>query len=226
MWVVKIGGSLNTDPLLPEWLDLLVQLGGGRVTLVCGGGAFADEVRRAQAHWRFDDLAAHNMAVLAMAQSAYMAWGLNPKLQLATSEAEIRKVLHGGHTALWLPSEWLRSQPDRDANWDNSADSIALDLARSLNAERMVVVKSCAIEPSVGLQRAPRAGQWPDPPPEGVKELGSGPSFLEGLADAGVLDRRFIGLAQGAAFPIDVIQRAELARMRVLLLGETRANAS
>ena len=122
-------------------------------------------------------------------------WGLNPKLQLATSEAEIRKVLHSGHTALWLPNEWLRTQPDRDANWDNSADSIALDLARSLNAERMVVVKSCAIEPSAGL-----------------------PS----LAEAGVLDRRFIGLAAGAAFPIDVIQRAELARMRVLLLGGSR----
>ena len=63
MWVVKIGGSLNTDPLLPEWLDLLVQLGGGRVTLVCGGGAFADEVRRAQAHWHFDDLAAQGIMI-------------------------------------------------------------------------------------------------------------------------------------------------------------------
>jgi len=47
---------------------------------------------------------------------------------------------------------------------------------------------------------------------------------LPGLAAAGILDRRFIGLAQSAAFPIDVIQRAELARMRVLLLGETRSN--
>jgi aspartokinase-like uncharacterized kinase len=199
MWVVKIGGSLNTDPLLPQWLELLVQLGGGRVTLVCGGGAFADEVRRAQARWQFDDLAAHNMAVLAMAQSAYMAWGLNPKLQLATNEAEIRKVLHGGHTALWLPNEWLRTEPDGDANWDNSADSIALDLARSLNAERMVVVKSCEIDAT---------------------------ATLPGLAAAGILDRRFVGLAEGVAFPIDVIPRAELAQMRNLLLGESRATGS
>jgi len=139
------------------------------------------------------------MAVLAMAQSAYMAWGLNPKLQLATNEAEIRKVLHSGHTALWLPNEWLRSEPDGDTNWDNSGDSIALGLARSLNAERLVVVKSCAIEPTAGLP---------------------------GLAEAGILDRRFIGLAEGVAFPIDVIQRAELARMRVLLLGETRLNGA
>ena len=41
MWVVKIGGSLNNDPVLTQWLELLAQLGGGRVTLVCGGGGFA-----------------------------------------------------------------------------------------------------------------------------------------------------------------------------------------
>ena len=70
MWVVKLGGSLNGDPLLAQWLELLVQLGGGRVTVVCGGGGFADEVRRAQSHWHFDDVPAHNMAVLAMAQTA------------------------------------------------------------------------------------------------------------------------------------------------------------
>ena len=27
MWVVKIGGSLNHDPLLPQWLGMLSQLG-------------------------------------------------------------------------------------------------------------------------------------------------------------------------------------------------------
>lgn len=195
MWVVKIGGSLNDDPLLPDWLDLLVQLGGGRVTLVCGGGAFADAVRRAQSHWHFDDLAAHNMAVLAMAQSAYQAWGLNRRLRLARSEAEIRQVLHGGHTALWLPQSWLREQPDGATNWDNTGDSIALDLAQRLNAERLVVVKSCPVDAAAGLDE---------------------------LQQAGVLDRRFCVLARSASFPISVIQRQELARMRSLLIGEGR----
>ncbi len=195
MWVVKIGGSLNSDPLLPRWLELLATLGSGRVTLVCGGGAFADEVRRSQAHWRFDDLSAHNMAVLAMAQSAYLVHGLNPRLQLASTKPEVHRVLHSGGTAVWLPMDWLRETPGPYTNWDNSGDSIALDLARKLNAERMVVVKSCAIEPAATLE-----------------ELGA----------AGVLDRRFMTLARGAAFPIDVLQRTELARVRSLLLGEDR----
>jgi aspartokinase-like uncharacterized kinase len=195
MWVVKLGGSLNGDPLLPQWLELLGQLGGGRVTLVCGGGSFADEVRRSQAHWHFDDLQAHNMAVLAMAQSAYLAHGLNPKLQPVSTKAEVHKVLHSGHTAVWLPMEWLRDKAGPDTNWDNSADSIALDLARELNAERMVLVKSCAIDPAASLAD---------------------------LCAAGIVDRRFAALAGAAAFPIDVLQRTELSRIRSLLLGEDR----
>jgi aspartokinase-like uncharacterized kinase len=67
MWVVKIGGSLGQDPLLPQWLTLLTQLGAGRVALVAGGGGFADEARRLHNLWHFGDVAAHNMAVLAMA---------------------------------------------------------------------------------------------------------------------------------------------------------------
>ena len=195
MWVVKIGGSLGSDPLLPQWLDLLAQLGGGRVTIVCGGGSFADEVRRAQLRWRFDDLPAHNMAVLAMAQTAYLAQGLNPNLRLAHSKAAIRQVLHGGHTALWLPLEWLRDRAGPSTTWDNSADSIALDLARKLNAERLVVVKSCAIDPAASLAE---------------------------LGDSGVLDRRFAAIAKDVGFPIDIVQRGELSRMRTMLLGEER----
>lgn len=198
MWVVKLGGSLNGDPLLAQWLELLVQLGGGRVTVVCGGGSFADEVRRAQSRWHFDDVPAHNMAVLAMAQTAYMAHALQPALQLASSQAEVHQVLRSGHTALWLPYDAMRDRPGPDANWGTSSDSIALDLARRLNAERMVVVKSCAIDPVASLAE---------------------------LGELGVLDQRFASIAVGANFPIDLVHRAELARMRSMLIGEVRLDA-
>lgn len=145
MWVVKISGSLNRDPLLPLWLELMAQLGGGRVTIVCGGGSFVDEVRLSQAHWCLDDLAARNMAVLAMGQMAYLAQGLEPRLRMAVSEASIRQVLRAGHTALWLPVELLRDGPDADAKWDATSDSIALDLACRLNAEHLVLVKASVI---------------------------------------------------------------------------------
>ncbi|HSV60611.1 MAG TPA: aspartate kinase [Variovorax sp.] len=195
MWVVKIGGSLNTNPVLRDWLDLLAECGGGRVILVCGGGAFGDEVRNAQARWRFGDLAAHNMAVLAMAQTAYLMHGLNPALQLTRSKADIRSVLHKGHTALWLPFELQRKRPTGRTNWEVSSDSIALDLAQSLNAERLVLIKSCAIDPKLSLAQ---------------------------LGERGIVDQRFGALSDGAAFPIDVVHCNEVGRVRALLLGDGR----
>ena len=195
MWIVKLGGSLVTSRMLPAWLDLLAQCGGGRVTVVCGGGSFADEVRRAQAHWEFGDLSAHNMAVLAMAQTAHLMHGLNPDLQLTRSKADIRRVLHNGRTALWLPFELQRDQPDANTNWEVTSDSIALDLARRMNAERLVVVKSCEVDPKASLAA---------------------------LTEAGVLDRRFEAMADDAAFPIDIVHHSELGRMRALLLGVLR----
>ncbi len=198
MWVVKIGGSLNRNPRLPAWLDLLADCGGGRVIVVCGGGSFADEVRRAQAHWQFGDLSAHNMAVLAMAQTAYLLHALNPALQLARSKADIRRVLHRGQTALWLPFEMQRDRADAHTNWEVSADSISLDLARRLNAERLVVVKSCAVDPN---------------------------SSLAQLAEAGIVDRRFGALSEGSAFPIEIVDHEQLGRVRAQLLGVSHLGA-
>ncbi len=91
MWVVKIGGSLSHDPALREWLTQLWEVGGGRVVIVPGGAEFADTVRQYQIEWGFDDLAAHNMCLLAMAQYAILMQGVLPELVLASSEENIRQ---------------------------------------------------------------------------------------------------------------------------------------
>ena len=192
MWVVKLGGSFCSDPRLPDWLSLLTQLGGGRVALVCGGGGLADEVRRLQSRWALDDLPAHNMAVLAMVQNAYMLHGLNPALQPVSRESEVPLTLLRGRVALWMPLELLRHQPDANTNWDVTSDSIALGLARRLNAERLVVLKTCRIDASLSL------GQ---------------------LVEADVLDRRFAVLAQQVGLPIDVLGGHQIDELRALLLG-------
>lgn len=194
MWVVKLGGSFCSDPRLPDWLSLVTQLGGGRVALVCGGGGLADEVRRLQSRWALDDLPAHNMAVLAMVQNAYMLHGLNPALQPVSREADLPLTLRRGRVALWMPLELLRHQPDANTNWDVTSDSIALGLARRLNAERLVVLKTCPIDASLSL------GQ---------------------LVEADVLDRRFAVLAQQAGLPIDVLGGHQIDELRALLLGHS-----
>src|SRR3954471_11743788 len=151
MWIVKLGGSLAQDARLVRWLAMLAELGGGRVTVVPGGGLVADAVRASQQHGRSPDLTAHNMAVLAMAQTAHLFHALEPRLTLASDEAGIRRTLHAGQPALWLPTMLLRDAPDLLTSWEVTSDSLALWLARLLNAERLVLVKTCPVDPGSTL---------------------------------------------------------------------------
>ena len=192
MWVVKIGGSLNADALLPQWLDVLTQLGGGRVVLVCGGGLFADAVRQHQAHWKFDDLAAHNMALLAMVQTAHFLHGLNPALQMVTTDADAQRVLRMGKTALWSPLALISEQADDGTNWSVTSDSIALALAQRLGAEQLLVVKACTVDPAMSLEQ---------------------------LGNAGIVDTRFARLAAQGTVQVQLLPHDQPGRMRELLLG-------
>lgn len=187
------------NPRLAAWVHTLADLGGGRIALVAGGGGFADVARQVQAQWHIDEVAAHNMAVLAMAQSAMLLRSLEPRLVPVTTEDDIRAVLRGGEVALWMPYSVLREHLDELTTWAVSADSLALRLARRLNAERLVVVKSCPIDPAQGL-------------PE--------------LCRAGVLDGRFADWSCTADFAIDVVDESALPDVRRRLIGpEVRSGA-
>ncbi|MGR6807127.1 amino acid kinase family protein [Sphaerotilus natans] len=192
MWVIKLGGSLLGDACLTDWLTLVAQIGGGRVTLVCGGGTLADEVRRLQARWQVDDLTAHNMAVLTMVQNAHLLQALAPTLQPVAREADIMPVLRRGGVALWMPLDLLRARPDADTCWDVTSDSIALALAQRLHAERLVVVKSCEIDERLTLDQ---------------------------LGELDILDRRFATLAATGCVPIEVLCRSQVEVLRGGLLG-------
>lgn len=196
MWVVKLGGSLSRDTLLPAWLELLARDGAGRVVVVPGGGEFAEAARAAQLHWQFGDLPAHNMAILGMCQFALVLQGLAPALELAADERSLRLALAGGKTALWMPLDLLRREADDLTNWEVSSDSLSLWLADRLEAQAVVLVKSCPI---------PSAASW------------------EGLAGAGIVDRAFPARAGAARYPITLLERGEIARMRERLTQRVRA---
>ena len=192
MWVVKLGGSLSRDRRLLAWLRMLADFGGGRVAVVPGGAGFADAVRKAQSHWGFGDLAAHNMATLAMAQTAMLLQALEPRLLPARHDAELRAALRAGRPAVWVPFDALRDAPDELTSWDVTSDSLALWLARRLHAERLVVVKSCPVDRSRTLAE---------------------------LTADGVLDARFADWATQASFPIEVLASHEVERVRDALIG-------
>lgn len=192
MWVVKIGGSLTDDVTLAKWLELLAQLGSGRVTIVPGGGTLADEVRRLQTQWQFDDLTAHNMALLAMCQTGHLMQAVQPTLYPVSHEHQIAGALRRGKTVLWHPLALLQGEPDATTNWDHTSDSLALLLAARLNAERLIIVKR-------------------------VEAQGRG---VQQLCEDGVLDAGFARAAQRASFPLHVLGCRQHMVMRQLLQGQ------
>jgi len=192
MWIVKLGGSLGRDPVLKEWLETLAAVGSGRVVIVPGGGGFADEVRVQQDLWRFDDLSAHNMAVLAMAQMGLMMKGICPSLVLAASDAELRRAVQQARVPVWLPFEALREQNDTLTTWGVTSDSLAAWLANRLNAEELLLVKACEIQPAMSMAEC---------------------------AAAGIVDPEFERFTRDAAYAVTLLNGADLPRVHDLLLN-------
>jgi 5-(aminomethyl)-3-furanmethanol phosphate kinase len=156
--VVKLGGSYAHAGELTDWLAAL-RASAGRIVLVPGGGPFADAVRAAQAVMRFDDHAAHRMALHAMAQYGCAIAGLDPAFVLAPSLEEIAAEVRRGRVPVWSPVPMAVTATDLPASWDVSSDSLAVWLANAIGARCIVFVKRIArCADHVGLQDLVGAG--------------------------------------------------------------------
>ncbi len=141
MWVVKLGGSLIDSAELQSWLGVLASFGGGRVVIVPGGGPFANQVRRAQDLWGFDNKVAHRMAILAMEQYGLMMTGIRPDLRRASSKMEMERLLREAAVPVWLPGVMTFENPEIPESWEITSDSLAAWLAEKMGAEMLVLVK-------------------------------------------------------------------------------------
>lgn len=146
MRVVKLGGSLFASGfLLPCLNKLSHNLSGTPTVIVPGGGSFADEIRRAQAQWGFDDNAAHSMAILAMKQSALLINALKPQIGLFESANGFDRTFSDGLVALWSPDIEELNNAGIPASWRITSDSLSAWLARTLGADELILVKSVKI---------------------------------------------------------------------------------
>jgi 5-(aminomethyl)-3-furanmethanol phosphate kinase len=138
--VVKLGGSLARDRQFARWIEALRNYKSGAI-IVPGGGPFADCVRDAQTYMRFGDATAHRMAVLATEQYAIACASSFPDVLLVTDEAQLR-LIGEGRMAFWLPSRMALGADDLPENWQVTSDSLAAWLARRLDLEALVLLKS------------------------------------------------------------------------------------
>jgi len=142
VWVIKLGGSLLSSGNLRKWLSIIVEHGAGKLVIVPGGGIFADQVRDAQKKIKFDDKAAHQMALLAMEQYAHLLKSYASDLDLEDSIEGIQKAINLNQVPVWLPFKMINACQDVSANWDLTSDSLALCLAEQLKAAHVILLKS------------------------------------------------------------------------------------
>jgi dihydroneopterin aldolase len=138
--VAKLGGSLWRSPLLGEWIAALRRFP-HPLTIVPGGGPFADAVRAAQPVMGFSETAAHGMAVLGMEQYALALADVHG-LALAGTLHEMRRLHEAGEPALWRPSTMVGAAPSVRPGWDVTSDSLAAWLAHELGASALLLIKS------------------------------------------------------------------------------------
>ncbi|MGF7161999.1 aspartokinase-like uncharacterized kinase [Rhodoligotrophos appendicifer] len=141
--VVKLGGSYARSAALTEWLHSLEMLG-GRIVLVPGGGPFADIVRELQPKMGFSDAAAHHMALLAMEQYAHAICSLTGRLRATSTVAEINSVLREGLVPVWCPSAMALADSEIQQSWEVTSDSLAAWFGGQIGGRRLVLIKHAA----------------------------------------------------------------------------------
>lgn len=146
MRVVKLGGSLLESGKLFACLKYIAAQNKNTV-VVCGGGVFADTVRNAQKKWHFDDVAAHEMAILGMQQTAILCQNLQPKFALVSKTSELKNH----PLAIWSPDLVELNEAEIKPSWDVTSDSLAAWLAKKLDANELVIVKSCDIDSALNV---------------------------------------------------------------------------
>lgn len=153
MIVIKLGGSLLETGQMFDCLKHILKTN-EQTVVVCGGGEFANHVRTAQKKWQFDDVAAHEMAILAMQQTAIMCQNLQPEFVLASSVSEIKRH----RFVIWSPQIKNLRVPELPATWDISSDSLAAWLTIKLEAYQLFLVKSCKIKPRTTIAAFTKQG--------------------------------------------------------------------
>ncbi len=128
--VVKVGGSLYDHPRLGPGLRAWLAARPEAVTLVPGGGAFADAVRQLDRVHGLGEVAAHHLALASLAPAAAFL------RHLVGSEA---KVFNADQR--YLESYERRLALKVPKSWDFTTDSLAACVAHDLGCD-LVLLKS------------------------------------------------------------------------------------
>jgi len=153
MRIVKLGGSLLDDPVALTQCLSAIEKAKEKIVIVPGGGLFANQVRSAQQQWKFNEVVAHEMAILAMKQMALLFNSIKASFVLAETIPAIDQELTRRWVVIWSPDVKVLAASKIENSWDVTSDSLSAWLAGQLNATELIVVKSAEIQQNLTLQQ-------------------------------------------------------------------------
>jgi aspartokinase-like uncharacterized kinase len=177
MHVIKLGGSLEKSKQLTDCLNYIAENIDGNVIIVAGGGLFAEQVRLAQQHWQFNDVIAHEMAILAMQQMALLFNGIRGDFKVLSSVNDIFLQQKKTQKIIWSPDIVELNQASIKASWEITSDSLAAWLATQLQANQLTLVKAANFSETNIAQ----------------------------LVEQGIIDSAFLGFIKNAYFKTHII---------------------
>lgn len=162
--VVKVGGSLLVRPDLPVLLRrwLKAQSDQRQVHFIIGGGTMIDALRQLDRIHRSDPAAMHWLCVRALRHTMQLVGQWLPELTRIESVeafAEHRLQRPAGRFLI-APGAFYHEASGNclPCDWTTTSDSIAALLARKIAANRLVLLKSCAINDAADLVAAAANG--------------------------------------------------------------------
>lgn len=168
--VVKIGGSLLDLPDLPDRLGRLHDILAGAALYLVGGSETADLVRRWDRQHHLDPTEAHWLAIRAMSLNTHFLASLfRPAFPLCDTQCQQRLMQEIPRVSpssalveplLWLEEEHRQGRPI-PCRWTFTSDSIAAHLARRMDADRLILLKSADWPQHFSIASAAGAG-WVD----------------------------------------------------------------
>ncbi len=140
--VIKVGGSLAENPAtLKKLCSKLSEIATKHsITVVPGGGKFADAVRELDQRYGLSADVAHKMAILGMDQFGLLLAQFIPKSCATYSLNAAKRLSKRKAVPIFLPSRLMFKENPLEASWDVTSDSITAYVASRLKADKVILV--------------------------------------------------------------------------------------